>query len=286
MSDNYINPSGLAAIRDWIKNQLSKKGNAELTVASLALNSTFQNGVAGEEVIIGNASNDTSILIRANGTQGARMSQNILPTKKYVQDNFQEKLVSGTNVKTINGESILGSGNIYAGADFSINTASNSGIVGQGNDYLGVDLNAADNLVVSLTKPGEYAVSKSVPTSDNVSAQVSNLQAQIDALGEPFRVKQWGANLNIQIPTCTTDIDNTSIPKTTFTISGQEGIDFQILGMLAYEVFGADGKRINCWPVCQFTGNGQKELGVRWMCGGTVAKEATRISAWVLLKHR
>lgn len=57
---------------------------------------------------------------------------------------------------------------------------------------------------------------------------------------------------------------------------------------VAYEVFDAaiGGNRINCWPVCQFTGNGQKELSVRWMCGGTSDKIAKRINAWVLLKHR
>ena len=114
-----------------------------------------------------------------------------------------------------------------------------------------------------------------------------DLQAQIDNLGEPFRVKKWdGNNLNISIPYITEDIDNTSIPKFDYTITGQEATDFQVAGMLAYEVFGADGKRINCMPVCQFTGNGQTTLSVRFMCAGTMRKTATKISAWVLLKHR
>lgn len=121
------------------------------------------------------------------------------------------------------------------------------------------------------------------------TATADDLQAQIDALGEPFRVKQWQANgLNVTIPTCTQEVANTSIPKLTFTISDTEGADYQIVGMISYEIFDAasGGNRINCWPVCQFTSNGQKELTVRFMCGGTSSKTAQRISAWVLLKRR
>lgn len=118
--------------------------------------------------------------------------------------------------------------------------------------------------------------------------ELEGLQSQIDSLGEPFRVKQWANSFNVEIPTCTEDISNTAIPKMVFSIDNVEGADYQIVGMIAYEVFDAasGGNRINCWPVCQFTGNGQKELSVRWMCGGTTRKTARRINAWVLLKHR
>jgi hypothetical protein len=121
-----------------------------------------------------------------------------------------------------------------------------------------------------------------------VDAADAALQTQIDSLGEPFRVKQWASSFNVEIPTCTEDISNTSIAKMVFSITGEEGEQFQVVGMIAYEVFDAasGGNRINCWPVCQFTGNGQKELSVRWMCGGTARKTAKRINAWVLLKHR
>lgn len=124
---------------------------------------------------------------------------------------------------------------------------------------------------------------------DHVHPTDATLQAQIDALGEPFRVKNWASNtLNVEIPTCTEDIANTNIAKMTFTITGQEATDYQVVGMIAYEVFDAasGGARINCWPVCQFTGQGQTELSVRWMCAGTSRKIAKRINAWVLLKHR
>lgn len=125
-------------------------------------------------------------------------------------------------------------------------------------------------------------------TTTDKSNIVAALNEVYEKSGEPFRVKQWASSFNVTIPTCTSDISNTSIAKMTFTIDDVEGADYQIVGMIAYEVFDAvsGGNRINCWPVCQFTGNGQKELSVRWMCGGTTDKVARRINAWVLLKHR
>lgn len=120
-----------------------------------------------------------------------------------------------------------------------------------------------------------------------VDDATQNLQGEIDALGEPFRIKQWApGSLEAVIPSCTADINNTQIDKMVFRITGKEAEDYQIAGMIAYEIFGSDGKRINCWPVCQFTGQNQTELNVRWMCGGTTSKTATKINAWVLLKHR
>ena len=115
----------------------------------------------------------------------------------------------------------------------------------------------------------------------------ADLQTQIDNF-EPFRVKNWAGTLNLTLPYCTEDIANTSIPKAEFSIDDTEGALYQIVGMIAYEVFDATsgGNRINCWPVCQFTGNGQKTLTVRFMCAGTTRKTAQRINAWVLLKRR
>lgn len=126
-------------------------------------------------------------------------------------------------------------------------------------------------------------------TTDHTDDLVSAINEVYEKSGEPFRVKNWATNsLNVEIPTCTEDISNTSIPKMVFTIDDIEGADYQIVGMIAYEIFDAasGGQRINAWPVCQFTGNGQKELSIRWMCGGTTRKTAYRINAWVLLKHR
>jgi len=124
-------------------------------------------------------------------------------------------------------------------------------------------------------------------TTDNKTNLVSAINEVYEKSGEPFRVKNWAASgLSVSIPYCTEDLDNTSIAKMDFSISGEEGDAYQVVGMVAYEVKGTDGKRINCWPVCQFTGNGQKTLSVRWMCAGTSRKTAAAINAWVLIKHR
>jgi len=129
--------------------------------------------------------------------------------------------------------------------------------------------------------------------SNLMTTDQSNIVAALNEVkssrNEPFRIKNWGANnLNVVIPCCTEDIGNTSIDKMVFKIEGQEAIDYQVVGMIAYEVFDAQsgGNRINCWPVCQFTGENTTELSVRWMCGGTTRKTAKRVSAWVLLMHR
>lgn len=264
-----------------------------------------------------------------------------------VHTDLQDKLVSGTNIKTINNQSLLGSGNIdvggggggdnvfiakidqtteaeltaafNSGKEILINFGAGAGIAPALKSHVGlnggfilyamtslggniptvnwVTFQVVGSTWTAITVQNLYQIIDQAYDGTSVNAQsgvamnpvISNLQSQIDALGEPFRVKQWATNtLNVTIPTCTTDIANTQIGKITFTISGEEGDNFQIVGMIAYEIFDAatGGNRINCWPVCQFTGNGQKELSVRWMCGGTTDKVAKRINAWVLLKHR
>lgn len=197
-----------------------------------------------------------------------------LVDKKYVDDGLgakQDTLTAGTGINITN------------------NVISATGGGGGTETYtMGWD---EPNLALTLT---DGTTTQTLPltgvcTTGYVDAADSALQTQIDALGEPFRVKNWATNsLNVEIPTCTEDVSNTSIAKMTFSITGEEGDQYQVVGMIAYEVFDAasGGNRINCWPVCQFTGNGQKELSVRWMCGGTTRKTARRINAWVLLKHR
>lgn len=120
-----------------------------------------------------------------------------------------------------------------------------------------------------------------------IATAVNDLQFQIDSLGEPFRVKQFSiSSLNVTLPCVTEDIANTSIPNIDLTIDDEEGADYQIAGMIAYEVFDSSNNRINAFTTCQFTMNTQKTLRIRFMCAGTQRKTATRISCWVLLKHR
>ena len=128
----------------------------------------------------------------------------------------------------------------------------------------------------------------STTAQDSLVSAVNELKYAVDGLGEPFRVKEWSndALTNTTIPSCNQDIANTSIDKLTFKIVDQEAIDYQVVGMIAYQLVDASGNRLNAWPVCQFTGQNQTELQVRFMCAGTTNKTAKSIKAWVLLKHR
>lgn len=125
-------------------------------------------------------------------------------------------------------------------------------------------------------------------TTTDKTSLVKAINEVYEKSGEPFRVKNWAGTFNVDIEPCTTDKTNTQLAKMVFSIDDVEGAAYQIVGMIAYEVFDAasGGNRLNVWPVCQFTGNGQKELSVRWVCAGTTVKTARRINAWVLLKHR
>lgn len=150
------------------------------------------------------------------------------------------------------------------------------------------DINVAVNDKLDmLPQTGAGGAGRIVVNNEDGTIQAS--ETTVDELKEMFRIKQWQDDtIDINIPSCTQDIANTSIPKMTYSITGQEGFDYQIVGMIAYEVFdsASGSNRINCWPVCQFTGNGQKELSVRWMCAGPNSKNAKKVSAWILLKHR
>ncbi|MBR2674982.1 MAG: hypothetical protein IKE52_05985 [Mogibacterium sp.] len=252
------------------------------------------------------------------------MTATLTPTDNWTisHTDLQEKLESGINIKTVNNISLLGRGNINieGGRD-------NSALIhvtgwNEYHEALGKITNSLNETIrseisIRLTDNTEgeatftianlqedFSREINVPATifvtnrtgfleflktDNKDNLVNAINEVYEKSGEPFRVKNWASNtLNVEIPTCTEDISNTSIPKMVFSIDNVEGADYQIVGMLAYEVFDAasGGNRINCWPVCPFTGNGQKELSVRWMCAGTTRKTAKRINAWVLLKHR
>lgn len=119
MADKFINETGLGRLRDWIKNRI----NTKLSFASSGRKATFTNVNANNESVdIQNINSDrSSIYILANGLQ----TTNYLPTESAVDNKLagkQDTLESGTNLKTINGNSILGAGNIETpkGIDFEV----------------------------------------------------------------------------------------------------------------------------------------------------------------------
>lgn len=81
--------------------------------------------------------------------------------------NAQEALVSGTNIKTINNESILGSGNI---------TISGSGGGGEANVIESISINGTAQTVTSKN------VDLAVPVSSTITAIVTLTEAQYTAL--------------------------------------------------------------------------------------------------------
>ena len=163
---------------------------------------------------------------------------------------------------------------------------SESTIIGLANLTSSSDSSSAVNKQYVDTQTGDLTAL----TTDDKNNLVNAINEVHEKSQAPFRIKNWAASwaAGMSIEPCTTDKGNTSLNKIVFSIDDVEGADYQIVGMIAYEVFDntSGGNRINCWPVCQFTGNGQKELSVRWVCAGTTVKTAKRINAWVLLKHR
>lgn len=232
-----------------------------------------------------NGSNALMYAIYKMSDKPTLMTVTLTPANNWTisHTGLQDKLESGTNIKTINGNSVLGSGDLEIDSGTVDTSMSDSSENAVQNKVIKSYIDDADtNLQSKLGTLTDL-------TTDNKDSLVNAINEVYEKSGEPFRVKQWGSNaLNVEIPTCTEDISNIAIPKMIFSIDNIEGAAYQIVGMLAYEVFDAasGGNRINCWPVCQFTGNGQKELSVRWMCAGTTRKTAKRINAWVLLKHR
>ena len=137
------------------------------------------------------------------------MPNAIFTTKKYVDDkinNKQDTLVSGTNIKTINGESLLGSGNIKITPEPSIDITSllggqtltteqleiikNNNIVRFYSQTAGVDVTACKVSGSLLYPSSELIITFSVISSyfdtailsfqiNSTSGEFSSLQAKV-----------------------------------------------------------------------------------------------------------
>lgn len=93
--------------------------------------------------------------VKANGTPS---ESDDLVNKNYVDNALsgkQNTLVSGTNIKTINNQSLLGSGNIT---------------IKSGSDYTAGDGIDITNDVISNTKPMNYEITGSVPSATPLNA--------------------------------------------------------------------------------------------------------------------
>ena len=116
---------------------------------------------------------------------------------------------------------------------------------------------------------------------------IAFLNNAISSIPKETKVVQWAeSGLNKTIPPCTNDVVNTNIPKFTYTLTGQDAIDYAIKGLISYEITDSSNSRLNFMPVCQFTGQNQTELNLRGCVMGSNSKVADKIVAWVLLERR
>lgn len=135
-----------------------------------------------------------------------------------------------------------------------------------------------------------YSATNFTTKADHQATQdkLDALQFTVNGLGEPYRLKDFQQVFGtpITIPSVTKDISNTSIPNVDIAITGTEAEEFAIAGLLKYEVKDASNNRLNAFPICTFSMDGQKVLRVRMMVGGPDDKAAKSINGAILLKHR
>ena len=116
---------------------------------------------------------------------------------------------------------------------------------------------------------------------------IANRVETLETTQPQYRLIKWGvSDLNIEIPAISEDLDNTQLPKLVYTVPDDLKETYKVTGMMAYEVFGENNKRLNYTIMCQFVGQNSTELSVRGMVAGTVRKTANKISAYVLLEKR
>lgn len=125
------------------------------------------------------------------------------------------------------------------------------------------------------------------------STDIDALLFDVDAGKNAFMLKDFTQQINANIPPVTQDIANTSIPNIDVDLdvidpTGVLNTNYAVAALAKYEVYDAasGGNRLNAFPVCSFSMNGQRVLRIRMMVGGTQYKQAYRIAGALLLKHR
>ena len=124
---------------------------------------------------------------------------------KNALDSKQDDLVSGTNIKTINGNSVLGSGNIEINSGVWGNITGTLSNQTDLKNALDAKANSADLAAVATT--GDYDDLIDKPTIGAGTITIKKNGATIDS----FDVNQTSnQNINIVVPTKTSDITNDS----------------------------------------------------------------------------
>ena len=134
-------------------------------------------------------SSDNAVSLETYGTEGYY----VVPTKTYVDTQLtdkQDKLVSGTNIKTINGSTILGSGDITIsggnGGNVGTDPSFNSVIVEQtGAENTGVKLYANRQGDLYSIKRADTSVNRKILTNSDIDPSkvvLTNKQQKISAV--------------------------------------------------------------------------------------------------------
>ena len=162
----------------------------------------------------------------------------------------QTKLVSGTNIKTINGESVLGSGDITisAGTEYTLPKATSSvlgGVIVPTSGNLTVD--SSGNIKVPTATSSTLGVVKTGTNISNSNGTISVPTASASTagvikVGSGLKISSGTLSTNLTIPTKTSDLTNdskflTEIPKASTTDLGGikvgEGLEISSDGTLS-----------------------------------------------------
>lgn len=108
------------------------------------------------------------------------------------------------------------------------------------------------------------------------------LQNQIDAIGEPFRLYDFSQTIGVTLQPIT---GNNAPVDVDIAISDAMAVDWAIASLAKYEIYNGSN-RLNAIYVASFSMSGQKILRCKMMTTGTESKWANKIQGALLLKHR
>lgn len=105
--------------------------------------------------------------------------------------NKQDKLVSGTNIKTINSQSVLGSGNIAVQSTLvsgtNIKTINGQSVLGAGNITVGGAVNSVNGKTGTVVLTGEDIIAEVNTEADTVQGHLQTNSDEIDAVKEKVK---------------------------------------------------------------------------------------------------
>ena len=202
---------------------------------------------------------------------------------------LQENLVSGVNIKTVGGSSLLGNGDVELPVDQAYDGTS---VNAQSGVAVAQAVSTKADLVPNAVN-GEVLITDASGQPQSSGTDLVTLLNDVEAGKEAFMLKDFNQQINITIPSVTQDVANTSIPNMDIDLdvidpTGDLNTKYAIAGIVKYEIYDATsgGNRLNAFPVCSFSMNGQRTLRLRCMVGGPSSKTARRVQGALLLKHR